>query len=191
MRVARSEMATVFTIGHSNQPSAEFIALVANHNIEIVVDVRSKPYSRFRHFNREPLAERLRSAGIDYLHLGDQLGGHPDPDDFYVGGRVAYERVAALPGFRRGIAQVVDESAKHCVVLMCAEEDPAKCHRHPLLARMLVERGIEVLHLRRNGSIQDATSMAKQANPQMALFEPDGEDLTWRSPKRIRRRGRS
>ena len=184
-------MATVFTIGHSNQPAAAFITLVANRSIEVVVDVRSKPYSRFHHFNREPLAERLRSVGIDYLHLGDQLGGHPDPHEFYVGGRVAYERVAAQPGFRRGIGQVVDESAEHCVVLMCTEEDPAMCHRHPLLARMLVERGIEVLHLRRDGSVQDATTMANQTSPQLALFEPDGEDLTWRSPKRIRRRGHS
>ena len=179
------------TIGHSNQPAAEFVALLKKHNIERVVDVRSKPYSRFHHFNREPLTDRLRSFGIDYLHLGDQLGGHPDPDEFYVGGRVAYERVAALSGFRRGIAQVVDESAQHCVVLMCTEEDPAHCHRHPLLARMLIEHGIEVLHLRRDGSVQDATTMADEISLQLPLLEPVGEDLTWRSPKRIRRPGRT
>ena len=92
-------MSTVFTIGHSNQSAAEFVALLMMHGIERVVDVRSKPTSRFHHFKREPLTERLRGIGIDYLYLGDQLGGHPDSDDFYVGGRVAYERMAVLSGF--------------------------------------------------------------------------------------------
>ena len=184
-------MPTVFTIGHSNQPAAEFLALVANYGIEVVVDVRSNPYSRFRHFNREQLSKRLRDAGIDYLHLGDQLGGHPDSDEFYEGNRVAYERIAALPAFRRGIEQIRDESERRRLVLMCAEEDPSQCHRHPLLASALLEHGVQVFHLRRDGSVQDATTVEKQTNPQLALFEPDGEDFTWRSPKRIRRRGHS
>ena len=183
-------MSTVFTVGHSNQPAADFAALLVKHDIERVVDVRSKPTSRFHHFKREPLTDYLRGVGIDYLYLGDQLGGHPDSDEFYVDGRVAYERLAALPGFRRGIGRVADESEQCRLVLMCAEEDPSKCHRHPLLARALLERGAQVLHLRRDGSVQDAKTMADQIDPQMPLLEPVGEDLTWRSPKRIRRRDR-
>ena len=184
-------MSTVFTIGHSNQPAAEFVALLMKQRIERLVDVRSNPHSRYHHFNRESLEVRLSGLAIDYLHLGDQLGEHPDPDEFYVGGRVAYERVAALSGFRRGISRVADESEQCRLVLMCTEEDPAECHRHPLLARMLVERGIEVLHLRRDGSVQYARTMADQIDPQLPLFELVGEDLTWRSPKRIRRRDRT
>ncbi|MYA51113.1 MAG: DUF488 domain-containing protein [Chloroflexi bacterium] len=184
-------MPTVFTIGHSNQPAAEFFALLTKHNIECLVDVRSNPYSRFRHFNREPLDDRLARLGIRYLYLGDSLGGHPNPDEFYVGGRVAYERVAALPEFRRGIGQVVDASEQQRLALMCTEEDPALCHRHPLLARMLVERDLEVLHIRRDGTVQDATQMVERVDLRMPLFESDGEDLTWVSPKRIRRGRRS
>ena len=182
-------MPTVFTIGHSNQPAAEFDALLEKHRIHCVVDVRSKPQSRFGQFNRKALETRLRGLSIGYLYLGDELGGHPDPDEFYEGGYVVYERVANLRPFRRGIGRVADESEQRCLALMCAEEDPAKCHRHPLLARMLVERGIEVLHLRRDGSVQDATKMAGEVDPRLPLFEPAGEDLTWRSPKQIRRRG--
>ena len=181
-------MPTVFTIGHSNQSGAEFVALLMKHNIERVVDVRSKPYSQFRHFNREALTKRLGDLGIDYIHLGDRLGGHPESDEFYVNGRVVYERIAATRGFRLDINRVAGESEKHCLVLMCAEENPAKCHRHPLLALAMLERGVEVLHLRRDGSAQDARAMAEQIDPQMPLLEPPGEDLTWRSPKRIRRR---
>ena len=181
-------MCTVFTIGHSNQSANTFDSLLAMYRIEQVVDVRTKPYSRFRHFNREPLKKRLVDRGIDYLFLGDLLGGHPESDELYFNGRVAYQRVAALPGFRRGIKQVVAASEEHRLALMCTEEDPAKCHRHPLLASALLERNLRVLHVRRDGSIQAADSMTEQTNLQLPLFEPVGEDRTWHSPKRIRRR---
>ena len=182
------EMSTIYTIGHSNQPAAEFVALLTKHKIECVVDVRSKPYCRFRHFNREPLKDRLISLGFDYMYLGGQLGGHPEDDDLYENGRVAYERVAALSRFRRGIKQVSAESETRRLVLMCTEENPVECHRHPLLATKLVERGVQVLHLRRNGSAQDATGIGEQTSLQLPLLEPVGEDLTWQSPKRIRPR---
>lgn len=182
-------MPTVFTIGHSNQPAAEFDALLEKYNIQCLIDVRSKPRSRFGQFNRKALETRLSGRGIEYLYLGDELGGHPDPDEFYEGGHVVYERVAGLREFRRGIGRVIDESEQRRLVLMCAEENPADCHRHPLLARMLVERGVEVLHMRRDGSFQDATKMVESVDPRLPLFELAGEDLTWRSPKRIRRRG--
>ena len=182
-------MPTVFTIGHSNQPAAEFDALLAKHNIQCVIDVRSKPRSRFGQFNRNALERRLATSGIDYLYLGDNLGGHPDPDEFYEGGHVVYERVSGLRPFRLGIDRVVKECEQRRIVLMCAEEDPAECHRHPLLARMLVERGVEVLHVRRDGSVRDATTLIDEADAQLPFFELGGEDLTWVSPKRIRRQG--
>ena len=181
-------MLTIFTIGHSNQPAAEFDALLKQHDIQCVIDVRSKPRARFGQFNRKPLETRLQALGIDYLYLGDSLGGHPDPDEFYEGGRVVYDRVAGLREFRLGINRVVDEGEHRRIALMCAEEDPSKCHRHPLLARMLVERGVAVHHIRRTGATIDATALVDVADSQLSIFELDGEDPTWISPKRIRRR---
>ena len=184
-------MSAIYTIGHSNQPADEFVSLLMRYEIECVVNVRSKPYSRFRHFNREPLKDRLVSSGFDYQYLGDQLGGHPEQDDLYENGKVAYERLAALSVFRRGIKQVCDESEKRCLALMCTEENPVECHRHPLLARILVERGLQVMHVRRDGSAQDAVAIAEQTSLQLPLLEPVGEDLTWQSPKQIRPRTRT
>lgn len=182
------EIPTIFTIGHSNQSFDEFVTLLINQNIEQLVDVRSKPYSRFRHFNREQLSERLTGQGIGYLYLGEHLGGHPESDDFYLNGRVVYDRLAALPDFRRGIKRVVNESEKQSLVLMCTEEDPKKCHRHPLLALELLERGVNVMHLRRGGSVEEVESITEQTSLQLPLLEPGGEDSTWQSPKRIRQR---
>ena len=180
-------MPKVFTIGHSNQKAADFVALLLKHNIALVVDVRSIPYSRFRHFNGDRLKDRLVDLGIDYLYLGDRLGGHPPQDSSYLDDRVIYERLAMSPKFRSGIKRVVKESEQHSVVLMCTEQHPEDCHRHPLLALALQERGVQVLHIRRDGSVQDATELAEETDPQLPLFELVGEDLTWRSPKRIRR----
>ncbi len=185
-------MSTVFTIGHSNQSSEDFIALLIKQRIEQVLDVRSTPYSSYvPHFNRESITHRLARKGIEYLYLGDQLGGKPKSDEFYENGHVVYERVAELSQFRRGLDRVVDESEQRRLVLMCAEENPVECHRHPLLASALLERGVRVLHLRRDGSLQDAAAMTEPTSPQLPLFEEEGEDLTWQSPKRVRRRDRT
>ena len=166
------------------------MGLLKAQDIELVVDVRSKPYSRFRHFNRESLEERLTGLGIRYSHRGVELGGHPPEDEFYnEQGRVAYERLAASRKFRRAIGKIVEDSEQYTLVLMCAEEDPAKCHRHPLLAVALLENGLRVLHLRRDGSVQDAEGMIEQSSLQLPLVEPVGEDVMWQSPKRIRPRG--
>ena len=185
------EIATILTIGHSNQPAAEFLNLLKGQDIQFVIDVRSKPYSRYRHFNREALKDRLHGVGIEYSHRGDALGGHPPEDEFYNDqGRVVYERLATLRRFRRAISKIVEESEQYTLALLCVEEDPAECHRHPLLAVALLERGLRVLHLRRKGSIQDAEGMIEQGSLQLPLVEPVGEDAKWQSPKRIRPRGR-
>ena len=184
-------MPTLFTIGHSNQKAVDFVDLLQEYEIECVVDVRTKPYSRFRHFNRELLEERLRELSIDYVFRGEDLGGHPEDDTLYANGRVVYERVAALSGFRRQIRDLADKSAQARIALMCSEEDPAKCHRHPLLAVAFRKRGVKVVHLRRDGSCQDDESIVEPVDQQMPLLEPDGEDLSWKSPKRIRPRSKS
>ena len=72
----------LLTLGHSNHPSAHFLALLARHGVEVVADVRSRPYSRFvPQYRKQTLAGILADAGIGYLFLGEGLGGKP-PRDF-------------------------------------------------------------------------------------------------------------
>jgi uncharacterized protein (DUF488 family) len=40
------------------------------------------------------------------------------------------------------------------VAILCAEEDPARCHRATLLAPALVARRARVAHLRHDGSVE-------------------------------------
>ena len=184
-------MTTVFTIGHSNQPAASFDDLLIRQGIERLIDVRSKPCSRFGQYNRRALERRLPGLGIGYLYMGDSLGGYPEGKNLYRNDRVIYERIVSKPEFRRGIKRIVEESERSRLVLMCAQENPENCHRHPLLALALMERDVNVLHLRRDGSVQDAAAIAEQISVQLPLIEPVGEDLTWHSPKPVPRRSHS
>ena len=74
----------IFTIGHSTHPIDEFLALLAQHDIRCLVDVRTQPYSRWNpQFNRELLAAALEDAGVRYVDMGRSLGGRPDQADLY------------------------------------------------------------------------------------------------------------
>src|SRR5581483_1618051 len=91
----------IYTIGHSNLTLTAFIERLSAAAIDTVVDVRSQPASRFApQFNRGPLAEALRSAGIRYAFMGDQLGGRPDDPAYYdPDGHVRYDRWSTAPAF--------------------------------------------------------------------------------------------
>jgi uncharacterized protein (DUF488 family) len=69
----------VFTIGHSSMQAEEFTGLLSDHDIKLLIDVRSQPVSgRFPHFNGTPLGGLVEGRGIGYLFLGEELGGRPD-----------------------------------------------------------------------------------------------------------------
>ena len=145
----------ILTIGHSNHSLERFVALLAEHRVTAVADVRSAPYSRFRpHFNRKALEASLDARSIRYLFVGRELGGRPDDPACYKGGRVDYERVAATRGFRDGIDRVIKSAANDRLALMCAEKEPLDCHRTLLVARALVEEGVSVTHILADGALE-------------------------------------
>ena len=78
---------TIYTIGHSNHEWRDFLVLLHQYGIEMLVDVRSAPYSRYSpQFNRELLAPSLEAEGIGYAFAGEYLGGRPkDPDCYREG----------------------------------------------------------------------------------------------------------
>ena len=85
---------TVFTIGHSTHPQERFIALLEQHGITALGDVRSRPYSQFNpQFNREELEKALGEHGIAYRFLGKELGARSDDPSCYEGGKVQYARI--------------------------------------------------------------------------------------------------
>lgn len=158
----------ISTIGHSNGRVADFIALLRQHEIDLIVDVRSMPYSQYTpQFNSENLQAELDRAGIAYRYAGDYLGGRPKDPTCYKNGEVPaghadylklvdYAAVAERDWYRRGIDRLVALATEQRIAVMCSEEDPAQCHRHHLIAQTLIRDGIEVRHIRRDGSIEIA-----------------------------------
>lgn len=185
-------MAEIYTVGHSNHSLEHFLALVAEARIEVIVDVRSFPFSRHApQFNREGLSAALARAGVRYVFMGEELGGRPDGDEFYDDdAHVLYGRVAESDLFQEGLDRLEEGIDRYRVALMCSEEDPTGCHRHLLVTRVLAERGVEVVHLRgdsRTQSEQELRARAGSAHEQIGLFDGDEGDA-WRSIRSVSRR---
>ena len=48
----------ILTVGHSNHEERHFIELLRGAGVELLVDVRQNPRSRYQHFNRSPRPAR-------------------------------------------------------------------------------------------------------------------------------------
>jgi uncharacterized protein (DUF488 family) len=165
-------MTAIHTIGHSNHPIAEFVELLHRHRIAALVDVRSRPYSKWApHFEKGPLAHALTAEAIEYLFLGRELGGRPEGAEFYTpDGHVDYERRARAFDFQAGIEQLVTAAAGRATAILCAEEDPSRCHRRLLITPALERCGVQVLHIRGDGTVQSEEELRAPA-AQLRLFE--------------------
>ncbi len=147
-----NETVRLFSVGHSNRSAEAFVLLLGAHGVTRIADVRSAPFSR-RHpqFSREALAARLARAGVDYVHL-PELGGmrSPRPDSRHfglaAGGFRGYADHMGSAAFRRGCERLIGLARERPTAIMCAEADPAHCHRS-LLADALLAGGASVTHL--------------------------------------------
>jgi len=184
--------ATILTIGHSNHPIEKLLSLLQASRVEVVVDTRSQPYSKYTaHFNREALQSAIAGAGMKYLYLGRELGGRPEGSEYYdAGGRVLYAKVADSRLFGDGIERVLAGSERYRVALLCAEEDPRDCHRRLLVARVLAERGALIRHIRGDGRLQPEEELRAELEAehperaQLELFGPPEVD-EWKSTRSV------
>jgi len=163
-----------------------------DHAIEVVVDVRSAPYSRWSpQFNQRELRATITAAGMRYLYLGKELGGRPASPDLYDrDGHARYDLMAATEDFRSGIERVRAGILQYRVALMCSEEDPAGCHRRLFVGRVLINDGVRLLHIRGDGSEQEENpaALALRATYQQPSLLPGvdaREPEPWRSARPI------
>ncbi len=132
---------SIFTIGHSNHSPEAFLALLEQHGIDELADVRSSPYSHSpytAHFNKDSLEELLDEHDIRYVYMGAELGGRPaDRSCYDASGRVLYERLAQTNDFLFGVQSLLRDAGQHRLALMCSEKEPLDCHRTLLIAHAL------------------------------------------------------
>lgn len=123
---------TITTIGHSNVPIWLFLQKLKKHKIEVLIDVRTTPLSRFcPHFSQNALQKTLAHENILYLYKGKNLGGKAINKDYEETIEELVDRV------KRG--------EKVCV--MCGEGDYKKCHRYTTLTPSFKKRGLKVFHI--------------------------------------------
>jgi len=155
-----------YTIGHSRLPQARLVELLRAHGVDLVVDVRAVPFSRANpEANQQALARALKEAGLGYLWMGDRLGGKPR-------GKKGVLDVAARladPRFWEGIEALLKlREEGHTLALLCAEEDPRRCHRRFLVTRALLEKGVapeEVRHIRHDGRVESEAELQDEEAP--------------------------
>jgi hypothetical protein len=154
----------LFSIGHSNQTIESFLTLLHYHQFHVLLDVRSNPYSRYvPHFNAHPLRFAIQQAGMTYVFLGKKLGGRPEGDEFYdADNHVLYDRLSSSPFFLEGIERIIHIGRKYNAVILCSEENPAVCHRHLLIGRVLRQQGCTLRHIRGDGRLQTEADLAFQ-----------------------------
>jgi uncharacterized protein (DUF488 family) len=164
-------MTTIYTIGHSRHPAEQFADLLRCKEIALLVDVRSHPASKWApQFGKAALAQMLSKHGIEYEFLGRELGGRPNGAEFYApDGAVDYARRMEAPDFKAGIERLVELAHGRKTAILCAEEDPGRCHRRLLIAPALRRKDVAVVHIRGGGLLED--DPPSDAAPQLPLFK--------------------
>lgn len=138
----------LYTIGHGALPLDDLLRRLQAHRVRAVLDVRSQPHSsRAPQYGKPQLEAELIAAGYAYRWLGTHLGGRPlrpesrapidDPIELAAG----ITEAAALAGGAR-------------TALLCAELDPAYCHRSTALADRFEDAGFTVVHILADGSLR-------------------------------------
>ena len=181
----------IYTIGHSNHSLENFFSLLEKAQIDVLVDVRTNPFTRYSvHFNHDPLKIAMQNGGLKYLFLGRALGGKPKEEGFYDSdGYLLYDRLAQSARFKAGIERLHKGLQRYNIVLMCGEENPACCHRRLLIGRVLADTGISVVHIRGNGEFQSEQDLLDQESAiadsarQLTLFADAPSKKPWRSAK--------
>jgi len=158
---AESTVGEIWTIGHSTRSTEEFLALLHDHAIDSLVDVRSYPGSRrCPQFGRETMSVWLADDAITYQHASD-LGGRrnrqPDVDPaINAAWRNAsfrnYADYTLGNEYQAGIVQLAIMAQTSRVAFMCSEALPWRCHRS-LIANTLVARDWAVHHLMSAGKV--------------------------------------
>jgi len=127
----------VYTLGTSTRSPGEFIELLSSRGVEVVVDVRRFPSSRFEHFHKEKLAGYLSEAGINYIYMGEELGGYR---------RGGYQNFITTSEFRLGLRKLEEIAQEKRTAVVCAERFPWRCHRR-FIALELEKQGWQVKHI--------------------------------------------
>ena len=149
------ERRPVYTVGHSTRSIVDFVELLKQGRIDLVVDIRSTPRSRTNpQFNLDALPEALSTWQIGHVRIAE-LGGRrtkskvvaPEVNGFWTNQSFHnYADYALSSEFRLGFSRLIKLSGERRCAIMCSEAAWWRCHRR-FVADYLLHKGREVFHL--------------------------------------------
>ena len=174
------EMQTIFSIGHGNKTIEEFVSELHSYDIQFLIDIRSKPYSKFsQHFSQQPLKVLVEKEHIRYVYMGKELGGLPTHDYtcFTSDGKVDYDKLKEKDFFKEGLLRLLkaySQGLKICI--MCSESDPKECHRSKLIGEELKSFGITLQHIVGISKIKTQNQVISELTKGFGLVNLFGEE---------------
>ena len=178
-RRERGGVLSIWTIGHSTRSIDEFVDLLREFEIRVLVDVRHYPGSRrYPHFHREALSRSLGEAGIRYEHMVE-LGGRRTarPDSRNLAWRNAsfrgYADYMESEPFLVGVERLLDIARGARTAIMCSEAVWWRCHRS-MIADLLKAKGVTVLHILTASKVQEHpyTAAARIVDGRLSYEQP-------------------
>ena len=123
--------AAFVSVGYQERDIDEFVQLLVDNNVELLVDVRLNAISRKRGFSKTALSNALADAGIEYRHERELGNPKDNREPFRQGLTSARTRYLAhlSNGASAVYAEVVSLARTSRVALLCYERDHAECHR--------------------------------------------------------------
>jgi len=170
-----------FTIGHSTRSINEFVDLLNDSAVRLVVDVRTVPRSRTNpQYNSDVFAGSLSRSEIGYEHIAT-LGGLrgrkrdvlPEVNAFWKNQSFHnYADYAMSEEFQSGLTRLRALGHAAPCAIMCAEAVWWRCHRR-IIADYLIAAGETVLHILGRGHIEQADiTTAARLGPSGKLTYP-------------------
>lgn len=158
----------IYTIGHSNYTVDKLIDMLKYYNINVVVDIRGTPYSKYnKQFDKEVIKYTLTKAGFLYIYMAKELAAKRENKISYnEEGYSNFEKVINEDDFINGIERLKKGCEKgYNIALLGAMQDPIRCHRSILVGRALRDAGFNVKH------ILDDYSCASQEDIEVNLLD--------------------
>jgi uncharacterized protein (DUF488 family) len=167
-------MAKIYTVGYATRTLDVFLHILKQHQVDVVADVRSVPYSQYHpEFNRENLRAELNRRRMRYVFLGDHCGARSTDRNCFRNGKVNFSLLAGTPAFQTGLERLVNGAQTYRVALMCAELDPIACHRGILICKHL-KQSLDIDHILNDGKLEPHADFEKRL---LKIYGMDQADL--------------
>lgn len=140
----------VFTIGYEGLDIDAFMALLAENDIDTVVDVRELPLSRKRGFSKRALATALQQLGYEYRHIAALGCPKPVRNRYREDGdwqRYTEGFLEYLSTQTTAISELSKLVCKSNCALLCYEADYNFCHRSMVANAVHDQCGATVRHI--------------------------------------------